>query len=140
MDIEKIITDEFYNMLKNGNTKQEEIQKRITEIKKEFIHIKEKGQLEVVTALYILKRELSHNNIKVEFSKVFEKCPIISKLIVLGDKEKGYCSITNLNRTSNKIYDTLNILTIPQELKGKVVTILGNNCKNWKDIIKINAI
>lgn len=139
MDIEKIITDEFYEMLKNGNTKQEDIQKRISQIKKEFEYIKEKGQLEVVTALYILKRELNHNNIKVEFSKVFEECSNISLLIVLGDKEKGYCSITNLNRTSNKIYDTLNILTIPQELKGKVVTILDNNCKNWKDIIKINV-
>ena len=58
LDIEKIVINNFYQMIQNENNSQETVQKHIKQIQEGLDIIKQNEDLEILKTLYIIEEKL----------------------------------------------------------------------------------
>ena len=142
LDVEKIIIDNFNEMIKNENYPKETIQKHIKEIKEGLDIIKQSGNLEILKVLYIIEQNL------------YEELNKINQTILIKDNKGIFTDVTTAiifalgyGKTSLRIgmqskneTDRHIVLEVLEEFADRVVDILNANYKNLEEVFKVKIV
>lgn len=142
LDVEKIIIDNFNEMIKNENYPKETIQKHIKEIKEGLDIIKQSGNLEILKVLYIIEQNL------------YEELNKINQTILIKDNKGIFTDVTTAiifalgyGKTSFRIgmqskneTDRHIVLEVLEEFADRVVDILNANYKNLEEVFKVKIV
>lgn len=139
LDIEKIVINNFYQMIQNENNSQETVQKHIKQIQEGLDIIKQNEDLEILKTLYIIKeniyKDLNKTNKKIVLKDNKGLFNNITMIIIffLGYKKSCYwIRMQSKNETDRHI-----VLEVPEEFADRVIYILNVNYKNWEAVFKI---
>ena len=128
LNIEEIIINNFYKMIKDENYPKETVQNHIKEIEKGIETIKQNGDLEILKLLYIIKQNLYEelnkaNQVILVKGMVNDITPAI--IFALGYKKACYrIQMQGGNETNKNI-----VLEVPSEFKDKVIKLINANYK-----------
>ena len=139
LDIEKIVINNFYQMIQNENNSQETVQKHIKQIQEGLDIIKQNEDLEILKTLYIIEeklyKELNKTNQTIlikDNNGIFTKVTT-AIIFALGYKKSCYwIRMQSKNETDRHI-----VLEVPEEFADRVIYILNVNYKNWEAVFKI---
>ena len=139
LDIEKIVINNFYQMIQNENNSQETVQKHIKQIQEGLDIIKQNEDLEILKTLYIIEeklyKELNKTNQTIlikDNNGIFTKVTT-AIIFALGYGKHGF----RIGLQSKNLKDKHIILEVPGAIKDRVADILNANYKNWEAVFKV---
>lgn len=139
LDIEKIIINNFYQMIQNENNSQETVQKHIKQIQKGLDIIKQNEDLEILKTLYIIEeklyKELNKTNQTIlikDNNGIFTKVTT-AIIFALGYGKGGF----RVQLQNKNVKDKYIILEVTTGLKDKVIDILNANYEDWENKFKV---
>ena len=139
LDIEKIIIDNFYKMIQDENYPKETVQKHIKEIQEGLDIIKQKRNLEILKALYIIEEKLykelnkTNQTILIKDNKGVYNGITAAIIFALGYGKYGF----RVQAQSKNVKDKHIVLEVPGAIKDRVADILNANYKNWEAVFKV---
>ena len=139
LDIEKIVINNFYQMIQNENNSQEIVQKHIKQIQEGLDIIKQNGDLEILKTLYIIEQNLyeelnkTNQTILIKDNKGVYNGITTAIIFALGYGKGGFKIQLQSKNENNKHI----ILEVPKEFADRVADILNRNYKNWKAVFKV---
>ena len=139
LDIEKIVINNFYQMIQNENNSQETVQKHIKQIQEGLDIIKQNGDLEILKTLYIIEQNLyeelnkTNQTILIKDNKGVYNGITTAIIFALGYGKGGFKIQLQSKNENNKHI----ILEVPKEFADRVADILNRNYKNWKAVFKV---
>ena len=139
LDIEKIVINNFYQMIQNENNSQETVQKHIKQIQEGLDIIKQNGDLGILKTLYIIEQNL------------YEELETSGQIILIKDNIGMFNDITTaiifalgygkggfrIQLQSKNENDKHIVLEVPKEFADRVADILNANYKNWEAVFKV---
>ena len=139
LDIEKIVINNFYQMIQNENNSQETVQKHIKQIQEGLDIIKQNGDLEILKTLYIIEQNLyeelnkTNQTILIKENKGIFTNVTTAIIFALGYGKHGF----RIGLQSKNLKDKHIILEVPGAIKDRVADILNANYKNWEAVFKV---
>ena len=139
LDIEKIVINNFYQMIQNENNSQETVQKHIKQIQEGLDIIKQNEDLEILKTLYIIEEKLykelnkTNQTILIKDNNGIFTNVTTAIIFALGYGKGGF----RVQLQSKNEKDKHIILEVPTELKDKVIDILNANYKDWENKFKV---
>lgn len=139
LDIEKIIINNFYQMIQNENNSQKTVQKHINQIEEGLDIIKQNEDLEILKTLYIIEEKLykelnkTNQTILIKDNNGIFTNVTTAIIFALGYGKGGF----RVQLQSKNEKDKHIILEVPTELKDKVIDILNANYKDWENKFKV---
>lgn len=139
LDIEKIIIDNFYQMIQNENNSQETVQKHIKQIQEGLDIIKQNEDLEILKTLYIIEEKLykelnkTNQTILIKDNNGIFTNVTTAIIFSLGYGKGGF----RIQLQSKNEKDKHIILEVPTELKDKVTDIINANYEDWENKFKV---
>ena len=139
LDIEKIVINNFYQMIQNENNSQEIVQKHIKQIQEGLDIIKQNGDLEILKTLYIIEQNLyeelnkTNQTILIKENKGIFTNVTTAIIFALGYGKHGF----RIGLQSKNLKDKHIILEVPGAIKDRVADILNANYKNWEAVFKV---
>ena len=139
LDIEKIVINNFYQMIQNENNSQKTVQKHIKQIQEGLDIIKQNEDLEILKTLYIIEEKLynelnkTNQTILIKDNNGIFTNVTTAIIFALGYGKGGF----RVQLQSKNEKDKHIILEVPTELKDKVIDILNANYKNWEAVFKV---
>ncbi len=142
LDIEKIIIDNFYKIIEKDNEPKKEIKRHIKDIQEGLNIIKQNGDLETLTMLYIIKEKLykelsqAKQTILIKDNRgIFEGIKIAIFFALGYEKPSFRLQVQCKDETDKHIF-----LEVPKKFVDKVIDILNTNYKDWKNIFKVEIL
>ena len=139
LDIEKIVINNFYQMIQDENYPKGTVQKHIKEIQEGLDIIKQNGDLEILEILYLVQQNLceklnkTNQTILIKDNKgIFNN--ITTPIIFALGYVKGGFRIQLQSKNEN---DKHIVLEVPKEFADRVADILNANYKNWEAVFKV---
>ena len=139
LDIEKIVINNFYQMIQNENNSQKTVQKHIKQIQEGLDIIKQNEDLEILKTLYIIEEKLynelnkTNQTILIKDNNGIFTNVTTAIIFALGYGKGGF----RVQLQSKNEKDKHIILEVPTELKDKVIDILNANYKDWENKFKV---
>lgn len=139
LDIEKIVINNFYQMIQNENNSQETVQKHIKQIQEGLDIIKQNEDLEILKTLYIIEEKLykelnkTKQTILIKDNNGIFTNITTAIIFALGYGKGGF----RVQLQSKNEKDKHIILEVPKEFADRVADILNRNYKNWKAVFKV---
>ena len=132
LDIEKIVLNNFYQMIQNENNSQETVQKHIKQIQEGLDIIKQNEDLEILKTLYIIEEKLykelnkTNQTILIKENKGIFTNVTTAIIFALGYEKGGF----RIQLQSGNEKDKHIILEVPTELKDK-------DYEDWENKFKV---
>ena len=139
LDIEKIVINNFYQMIQNENNSQETVQKHIKQIQEGLDIIKQNEDLEILKTLYIIEEKLykelnkTNQTILIKDNNGIFTNVTTAIIFALGYGKGGF----RVQLQSKNEKDKHIILEVPTELKDKVTDIINANYEDWENKFKV---
>lgn len=139
LDIEKIIINNFYQMIQNENNSQKTVQKHINQIEEGLDIIKQNEDLEILKTLYIIEEKLykelnkTNQTILIKDNNGIFTNVTTAIIFALGYGKGGF----RVQLQSKNEKDKHIILEVSTGLKDKVTDILNANYKDWENKFKV---
>lgn len=140
IDIEKILINDFYEMVKPDNPPQQETEKYIEKLKYGIDKIKKENNLQILIILYLLRKniyeELKPINKKIEIKDngLFEDVTI-AMIFTLNYKYNCYDVCFEKKLADRKV-----TLKVPKELEETILKILVEISEEWKELIIVTEL
>lgn len=139
LDIEKIVINNFYQMIQNENNSQKTVQKHIKQIQEGLDIIKQNEDLEILKTLYIIEEKLykelnkTNQTILIKDNKGIFNDITTAIIFALGYGKGGF----RIQLQSKNENDKHIVLEVPKEFSDRVADILNANYKNWEAVFKV---